>query len=148
MIIGKAVESHFQNKKDVSHLSIDYSFDIYLSSTYDVPDAVMSESHMWKIIKPVRIHLAMLKTKTQFNEKYSAILPTKLKISNNTTQCHWRCTGTGTQKRQQTCKWAKFMCLTGSIYERETAHRHREQTCGCRGGGSGSLGLVDPNYYP
>ena len=32
-------------------------------------------------------------------------------------------------------------------------HRHREQTCGCQGGGRvgegwvGSLGLVDANYY-
>ena len=31
-------------------------------------------------------------------------------------------------------------------------HRHREQTCGCQGGGcgegwTGSLGLADANYY-
>ena len=31
-------------------------------------------------------------------------------------------------------------------------HRHREQTCGCQGGGGGmrwteSLGLIDANYY-
>ena len=30
-------------------------------------------------------------------------------------------------------------------------HRHREQTCGCRGGmgegSTGSLGLADANYY-
>ena len=31
-------------------------------------------------------------------------------------------------------------------------HRHREQTCGCQGAGegegwTGSLGLVDANYY-
>lgn len=45
MIIGKAVQSYFKNRKDMSHLSIGYSFDIYLSSTYDVPDTVMGLSH-------------------------------------------------------------------------------------------------------
>ena len=38
------------------------------------------------------------------------------------------------------------------IYKQKQTHRHREQTCGCqRGGGAvgwtGSLGLVDANYY-
>ena len=32
------------------------------------------------------------------------------------------------------------------FYEKQT-HRHREQTCGCQGGQSGSLGLADTNYY-
>ena len=26
-------------------------------------------------------------------------------------------------------------------------HRHRDQTCGCRGELDGSLGLADVNYY-
>ena len=39
-----------------------------------------------------------------------------------------------------------------SMKQKQT-HRHREQTCGCQGGGrveegqSGSLGFADPNYY-
>ena len=39
-----------------------------------------------------------------------------------------------------------------STTQKET-HRHREQTCGCQGGGgkgegwTGSLGLVDANCY-
>ena len=38
------------------------------------------------------------------------------------------------------------------IYQTETEHGQGEQTCGCRGGGgevgwTGSLGLVDANYY-
>ena len=37
--------------------------------------------------------------------------------------------------------------------KQQQTHRHREQTCGCHGGGrlgegwSGKLGLVDVNYY-
>ena len=37
--------------------------------------------------------------------------------------------------------------------EQKQTHRHREQTCGCQGGGgieegwTGSLGLADANYY-
>ena len=37
--------------------------------------------------------------------------------------------------------------------QQKQTHRHREQTCGCQGGGgweegwSGSLGLADANYY-
>ena len=37
--------------------------------------------------------------------------------------------------------------------KQKLTHRHREQTCGCQGGGevgeewSGSLGLADANYY-
>ena len=37
--------------------------------------------------------------------------------------------------------------------KQKQTHRHREQTCGCQGGGwvgdgwTGSLGLVDANYY-
>ena len=30
--------------------------------------------------------------------------------------------------------------------EKKQTHGRREQTCGCQGGGSGSLGLVDANY--
>ena len=39
-----------------------------------------------------------------------------------------------------------------SMNQKQT-HKHREQTCGCQGGGelgegwSGSLGLADANYY-
>ena len=39
-----------------------------------------------------------------------------------------------------------------STKQKET-HRHREQTCGCQGGGQvgegwvGSLGLTEANYY-
>ena len=37
--------------------------------------------------------------------------------------------------------------------KQKQTHRHREQTCGCQGGGgeaeewTGSLGLVDANHY-
>ena len=37
--------------------------------------------------------------------------------------------------------------------KQKQTHRHREQTCGCQGGGGvgerwiGSLGLADTNYY-
>ena len=37
--------------------------------------------------------------------------------------------------------------------KQKQTHRHREETCGCQGGGevedgwSGSLGLADANYY-
>ena len=36
--------------------------------------------------------------------------------------------------------------------KQKPTHRHREQTCGCQGkwegeGWTGSLGLVDANYY-
>ena len=38
-----------------------------------------------------------------------------------------------------------------NLFTKQT-HRHREQTCGCQGGGvwegwSGSLGLADAKYY-
>ena len=42
--------------------------------------------------------------------------------------------------------------INQSTKQKQT-HRHREQTCGCQGGGekgegwTGSLGLVDANYY-
>ena len=36
--------------------------------------------------------------------------------------------------------------------KQKQTHRHREQTCGCQGGGgwggrTGSVGLADVNYY-
>ena len=40
-----------------------------------------------------------------------------------------------------------------NITEKKQTHRHREQTCGCQGGGGsgrgwiGSLGLADANCY-
>ena len=39
------------------------------------------------------------------------------------------------------------------LTKQKWTHRHREQTCGCQGGGregegrTGYLGLVDANYY-
>ena len=42
--------------------------------------------------------------------------------------------------------------MNQSMKQKQT-HRHRDQTCGCQGGGeegegcTGSLGLVDANYY-
>ena len=44
------------------------------------------------------------------------------------------------------CDTNEFICET------ETDYRHREQTCGCQGGGgwkrkTGSLELADANYY-
>ena len=49
--------------------------------------------------------------------------------------------------------WNLIYATNEPLYETETDHRHRDQTCGCQGGGSmgegwtGSLGLVDANYY-
>ena len=49
-----------------------------------------------------------------------------------------------------TYMWTLKYGTNESVYKMET-HRHREQTCGGRGGGegvgwTGSLGLVDANY--
>ena len=43
------------------------------------------------------------------------------------------------------------MILINLSAEQKLTDRHGEQTCGCQGGvgggGTGSLGLVDANYY-
>ena len=50
-------------------------------------------------------------------------------------------------------KWDLIKIKTSAHQKMSLTHRHREQTCGCQGGGAvgegwiGSLGLADANYY-
>ena len=50
-----------------------------------------------------------------------------------------------------TCGVSNMTQMNLPVKQKRT-HRHREQTCGCQGGGVGegwigSLGLADANYY-